>query len=126
MSSSEEMTSSQDRPKSSQYLSTFSSLLESRCVDLDGYIKLTSEPSSFSTQPASIVSYNHLGNNDGKNLSAPKQFRSKEISKSNVVDDMVESNGVLYKKGEHPDHTVSLNLQITLCVSTIYLSFFSV
>ena len=43
-------------------------------------------------KPVSIVSYNHLGNNDGKNLSAPEQFRSKEISKSNVVDDMVESN----------------------------------
>lgn len=40
-------------------------------------------------KPTSIVSYNHLGNNDGKNLSAPSQFRSKEISKSNVVDDMV-------------------------------------
>jgi myo-inositol-1-phosphate synthase len=43
-------------------------------------------------KPVSIVSYNHLGNNDGKNLSAPEQFRSKEISKSNVVDDLVESN----------------------------------
>ena len=30
-------------------------------------------------KPTSIVSYNHLGNNDGKNLSAPKQFRSKEV-----------------------------------------------
>jgi myo-inositol-1-phosphate synthase len=57
-------------------------------------------------KPVSIVSYNHLGNNDGKNLSAPKQFRSKEISKSNVVDDMVHSNPLLYKEGEHPDHTV--------------------
>ncbi|KAF4976782.1 hypothetical protein FZEAL_6588 [Fusarium zealandicum] len=54
----------------------------------------------------SIASYNHLGNNDGKNLSSQKQFRSKEISKSNVVDDMVEANSVLYKKGEHPDHCV--------------------
>ncbi|KAI0185730.1 myo-inositol-1-phosphate synthase [Xylaria flabelliformis] len=54
----------------------------------------------------SIASYNHLGNNDGKNLSSQRQFRSKEISKSNVVDDMVEANTVLYKKGEHPDHTV--------------------
>lgn len=54
----------------------------------------------------SIASYNHLGNNDGKNLSSQKQFRSKEISKSNVVDDMVAANNVLYKKGEHPDHTV--------------------
>lgn len=57
-------------------------------------------------KPASIVSYNHLGNNDGKNLSAPKQFRSKEISKSNVVDDMVASNGILYAPGEVPDHCV--------------------
>ena len=54
----------------------------------------------------SIASYNHLGNNDGKNLSSQRQFRSKEISKSNVVDDMVAANSVLYKKGEHPDHTV--------------------
>ncbi|KAG9231684.1 putative inositol-3-phosphate synthase [Amylocarpus encephaloides] len=54
----------------------------------------------------SIASYNHLGNNDGKNLSSHRQFRSKEISKSNVVDDMVEANNVLYKDGEHPDHTV--------------------
>ncbi|KAI5927074.1 myo-inositol-1-phosphate synthase [Camillea tinctor] len=54
----------------------------------------------------SIASYNHLGNNDGKNLSSQKQFRSKEISKSNVVDDMVAANDVLYKNGEHPDHTV--------------------
>jgi len=55
---------------------------------------------------SSIVSYNHLGNNDGKNLSAPKQFRSKEISKSNVVDDMVASNRILYEENEHPDHVV--------------------
>ncbi|KAL7721595.1 Inositol-3-phosphate synthase [Entamoeba marina] len=54
----------------------------------------------------SIVSYNHLGNNDGKNLSSPSQFRSKEISKSNVVDDVVESNSIMYKEGEHPDHCV--------------------
>jgi len=57
----------------------------------------------------SIVSYNHLGNNDGKNLSAPQQFKSKEISKSNVVDDMVESNSILYgedEKKEYPDHCV--------------------
>ncbi|KAI5285969.1 Myo-inositol-1-phosphate synthase [Ascosphaera aggregata] len=54
----------------------------------------------------SIASYNHLGNNDGKNLSSQKQFRSKEISKSNVVDDMVAANNVLYKPDEHPDHCV--------------------
>ncbi|KAJ3118950.1 Myo-inositol-1-phosphate synthase [Phlyctochytrium bullatum] len=57
-------------------------------------------------KPLAITSYNHLGNNDGKNLSAPQQFRSKEISKSNVVDDMVASNGILYGEKEHPDHIV--------------------
>jgi myo-inositol-1-phosphate synthase len=57
---------------------------------------------------SSIVSYNHLGNNDGKNLSSYKQFRSKEVSKSNVVDDMVASNSILYdtEANEHPDHCV--------------------
>merc|ERR1711874_14275 len=57
-------------------------------------------------KPTSIVSYNHLGNNDGKNLSSPMCFRSKEISKSDVVNDMVESNPILYKPGEHPDHCI--------------------
>jgi myo-inositol-1-phosphate synthase len=57
-------------------------------------------------KPIAITSYNHLGNNDGKNLSAPPQFRSKEISKSNVVDDMVASNNILYSKNETPDHVV--------------------
>ncbi|KAH0476559.1 MAG: uncharacterized protein KVP18_001711 [Porospora cf. gigantea A] len=61
---------------------------------------------SAAMKPTSIVSYNHLGNNDGRNLSSAKQFRSKEISKSNVVDDMVNSNRMLYKEGEHPDHVV--------------------
>jgi myo-inositol-1-phosphate synthase len=41
-----------------------------------------------------------------KNLSAPDQFRSKEISKSSVVDDMVAANHILYKPDEHPDHIV--------------------
>lgn len=53
-------------------------------------------------KPTSIVSYNHLGNNDGMNLSAPQTFRSKEISKSNVVDDMVASNSILYAPGKQP------------------------
>merc|ERR1719217_1288845 len=57
-------------------------------------------------KPTSIVSYNHLGNNDGRNLSAPQTFRSKEISKSDVVNDMVESNNILYEPGEHPDHCI--------------------
>ncbi|KZT03902.1 Myo-inositol-1-phosphate synthase [Laetiporus sulphureus 93-53] len=70
-------------------------------------------------KPLSIASYNHLGNNDGHNLSAEPQFKSKEISKSSVVDDMVHANALLFKrpeegaakgtkaaKGEHPDHIV--------------------
>jgi len=58
-------------------------------------------------KPVSITSYNHLGNNDGKNLSSAKQFRSKEISKAGVVDDMVASNRILYDKADdHPDHTI--------------------
>uniref|UniRef100_A0AC35TX32 Inositol-3-phosphate synthase n=1 Tax=Rhabditophanes sp. KR3021 TaxID=114890 RepID=A0AC35TX32_9BILA len=57
-------------------------------------------------KPESIVSYNHLGNNDGKNLSEARQFRSKEISKSSVVDDMVEANTILYPDGKKPDHCI--------------------
>ena len=51
-------------------------------------------------KPLSIASYNHLGNNDGHNLSAERQFKSKEISKSSVVDDMVDANRLLYKAPE--------------------------
>lgn len=51
-------------------------------------------------RPESIVSYNHLGNNDGKNLSAPQTFRSKEISKRGVVEDMVASNSKVYAEGK--------------------------
>jgi myo-inositol-1-phosphate synthase len=57
-------------------------------------------------KPMSIVSYNHLGNGDGLNLSEKRQFRSKEITKSDVVDDMVKSNSILYPEGEKPDHVV--------------------
>jgi myo-inositol-1-phosphate synthase len=55
---------------------------------------------------SAIASYNHLGNNDGKNLTSEAQFKSKEISKRGVVDDMVDSNPILYKPGEHPDHVI--------------------
>lgn len=68
-------------------------------------------------KPTSIVSYNHLGNNDGMNLSAPQTFRSKEISKSNVVDDVVASNSILYGPGEHPDHVVVIKYVPTVADS---------
>jgi myo-inositol-1-phosphate synthase len=58
-------------------------------------------------KPECIASYNHLGNNDGRNLNAPKQFCSKEITKSNVVDDMVASNNILFPEGSaKPDHCI--------------------
>lgn len=46
---------------------------------------------------------------DDRELSSlfpPQTFRSKEISKSNVVDDIVSSNELLYSPGEHPDHCI--------------------
>ncbi|QEU61001.1 Ino1 [Kluyveromyces lactis] len=59
-------------------------------------------------RPVSIASYNHLGNNDGYNLSSPQQFKSKEISKASVVDDIIESNQLLYndKLGNKIDHCI--------------------
>ncbi|EAN78118.1 inositol-3-phosphate synthase, putative [Trypanosoma equiperdum] len=58
-------------------------------------------------KPECIASYNHLGNNDGYNLAAPKQFRSKEVTKGGVLDDMVSSNSILYPPGSRgPDHCI--------------------
>jgi myo-inositol-1-phosphate synthase len=57
-------------------------------------------------KPMSLISYNHLGNNDGKNLNEEKQFKSKEKSKSDVVMDIIKSNPLLYAPGEKPDHLV--------------------
>ncbi|KAK2944747.1 putative Inositol-3-phosphate synthase [Blattamonas nauphoetae] len=57
-------------------------------------------------KPRSIVSYNHLGNNDGKNLSAAQVFESKERSKKHVVDDIFDGNPALYEPGEQPDHCI--------------------
>jgi myo-inositol-1-phosphate synthase len=56
---------------------------------------------------SSVVSYNHLGNNDGKNLSEDKCFQSKKISKGGVLDDAIKSNTILYADGNtHIDHEV--------------------
>lgn len=56
---------------------------------------------------ASVVSYNHLGNNDGKNLSEDKCFQSKKISKGGVLDDAIKANGILYPEdNKHIDHEV--------------------
>jgi myo-inositol-1-phosphate synthase len=56
-------------------------------------------------KPLSIVSYNHLGNNDGKNLDEERQFRSKELTKKNVIDDVVDENPNIFSSGK-PDHAV--------------------
>lgn len=59
-----------------------------------------------------ITSYNHLGNNDGRNLSHEKQFKSKEISKTAVIDDIINKAPLLYSRDKHGrvdpsiDHTV--------------------
>ncbi|CAK92080.1 unnamed protein product (macronuclear) [Paramecium tetraurelia] len=59
-------------------------------------------------KPKAIISYNHLGNNDGKNLSQESCFKSKERSKKTCVDDILESNKVLYPTEEelNIDHTI--------------------
>lgn len=55
----------------------------------------------------SVVSYNHLGNNDGKNLQEDKCFQSKKISKAGVLDDAIASNKLLYPEGKDKiDHEV--------------------
>jgi myo-inositol-1-phosphate synthase len=43
-------------------------------------------------KPKSCISYNHLGNNDGMNLSSESQFKSKEISKANCITDMLDAS----------------------------------
>lgn len=56
---------------------------------------------------SSVVSYNHLGNNDGKNLSEDKCFQSKKISKGGVLDDAIAANPILYPDtNKHIDHEV--------------------
>jgi myo-inositol-1-phosphate synthase len=56
-------------------------------------------------KPLSIVSYNHLGNNDGLNLKESKQFKSKEITKRGVINDIIDENKELFKN-DKPDHEI--------------------
>lgn len=58
---------------------------------------------------SSVVSYNHLGNNDGKNLAEEKCFESKRISKSGVLDDAIRNNKVIY-----PDHDKNVDHDIVI------------
>ena len=58
-------------------------------------------------RPLSIFSDNFLGNLDGLNLSEKPQFESKEITKRNVIDDIIDDNPKLFTKGK-PEHVVDI------------------
>lgn len=54
-----------------------------------------------------MVTYNHLGNNDMYQLTDEVMWKPKSASKSRVIEDIVDANGVLYgKKSDNPDHVV--------------------
>lgn len=54
-----------------------------------------------------MVTYNHLGNNDMYQLTDEVMWKPKSASKSRVVEDIVDSNGMLYRgKADTPDHVV--------------------
>lgn len=54
-----------------------------------------------------MVTYNHLGNNDMYQLTDEVMWKPKSASKSRVIEDIVESNGLLYPNGDAgPDHVV--------------------
>lgn len=53
-----------------------------------------------------MVTYNHLGNNDMYQLTDEVMWKPKSASKSRVIEDIVDANGVLYAPGSAPDHVV--------------------
>lgn len=54
-----------------------------------------------------MVTYNHLGNNDMYQLTDEVMWKPKSASKSQIIEDIVGSNGTLYKESEDtPDHIV--------------------
>lgn len=54
-----------------------------------------------------MVTYNHLGNNDMYQLTDEVMWKPKSASKSRVIEDIVNSNGLLYESTEdRPDHVV--------------------
>jgi myo-inositol-1-phosphate synthase len=54
-----------------------------------------------------MVTYNHLGNNDMYQLTDEVMWKPKSASKSRVIEDTVAANGVLYPAGDPgPDHVV--------------------
>lgn len=54
-----------------------------------------------------MVTYNHLGNNDMYQLTDEVMWKPKSASKSRVIEEIVDSNGMLYRgKADTPDHVV--------------------
>lgn len=54
-----------------------------------------------------MVTYNHLGNNDMYQLTDEVMWKPKSAAKSRVIEDIVAANGVLYPPGDAgPDHVV--------------------
>ena len=53
-----------------------------------------------------MVTYNHLGNNDMYQLTDEVMWKPKSAAKSRVIEDIVDANGLLYKKRDTPDHVV--------------------
>eukprot|EP00188_Purpureofilum_apyrenoidigerum_P002245 Plantae.Rhodophyta-Purpureofilum_apyrenoidigerum.ctg2375.p1 GENE.Plantae.Rhodophyta-Purpureofilum_apyrenoidigerum.ctg2375~~Plantae.Rhodophyta-Purpureofilum_apyrenoidigerum.ctg2375.p1 ORF type:complete len:533 (+),score=76.89 Plantae.Rhodophyta-Purpureofilum_apyrenoidigerum.ctg2375:169-1767(+) len=53
-----------------------------------------------------MVTYNHLGNNDMYQLTDEVMWKPKSASKSRIIEDIVDANGMLYRRGERPDHIV--------------------
>lgn len=53
-----------------------------------------------------MVTYNHLGNNDMYQLTDEVMWKPKSASKSRIIEDIVDGNGLLYRQGESPDHVV--------------------
>lgn len=54
-----------------------------------------------------MVTYNHLGNNDMYQLTDEVMWKPKSASKSHVIEDIVDSNGILYRdRNDNPDHVV--------------------
>jgi myo-inositol-1-phosphate synthase len=54
-----------------------------------------------------MVTYNHLGNNDMYQLTDEVMWKPKSASKSRVIEDIVDANGLLYDQDDPgPDHVV--------------------
>ncbi|KAL9935721.1 hypothetical protein V8E36_005298 [Tilletia maclaganii] len=67
-------------------------------------------------KPLSIASYDHLGNNDGHNLSSEHQFKSKERGVPGATKKTIDGK-VVADKGEHPDDCIVIKPSDSLLAS---------